>query len=117
MSTQPAVQRYAIPVADGRLCLHFGHCQHFTMIDVAEGKIVDTTVLVPPPHEPGRLPLWLASQKVHTIIAGGMGNRAQELFNQSGITVITGAPAKAPHELVTDHLHGCLVTGANTCDH
>jgi predicted Fe-Mo cluster-binding NifX family protein len=51
------------------------------------------------------------------IIAGGMGSRAQGLFAESGIQVITGAPSEAPEVLVKNYLDGTLVVGDNVCDH
>lgn len=112
--------KIAIPLHDGVLCAHFGHCQHFGVYAVdpeakepGEGELLD-----PPPHEPGVLPRWLASQGVNRIIAGGMGMRAQQLFRQFGIEVVVGAPAGlAPREILRDHLAGQLQAGANLCDH
>jgi predicted Fe-Mo cluster-binding NifX family protein len=54
---------------------------------------------------------------VDVIIAGGMGMQAQNLFDGQGITVIVGAPSKAPGDLVADYLAGTLVSGTNVCDH
>jgi ATP-binding protein involved in chromosome partitioning len=51
------------------------------------------------------------------IIAGGMGRRAQQLFAQNGITVVVGAPAETPEQLVSAYLSGTLETGGNLCDH
>jgi predicted Fe-Mo cluster-binding NifX family protein len=70
-----------------------------------------------PPHEPGLLPRWLAEQGVEMIIAGGMGQRAQDLFIRSGIKVYTGAPADAPELLVENFMAGSLSMGVNLCDH
>ncbi len=111
--------RVAIPVAAGRLCMHFGHCEQFALVDVDEANrsIRETTLLTPPPHEPGLLPRWLHEQGANVIIAGGMGQRAQQLFAQSGIQVLVGAPAGAPEELVTAYLSGNLQSGQNACDH
>jgi predicted Fe-Mo cluster-binding NifX family protein len=53
----------------------------------------------------------------NVIIAGGMGSRAQGLFNENGIKVVTGAPADTPESLVHRYLTEKLVTGANVCDH
>lgn len=111
--------KVAVPVAEGRLTAHFGHCAAFAVVDVdAETKkVLKTEELIPPPHEPGLLPKWLGERKVRLVIAGGMGRRAQELFQNGGITVVTGAPAHAPVELVTAYFAGTLQTGANGCDH
>lgn len=51
------------------------------------------------------------------IIAGGMGQRAQELFTQQGIQVVVGAPVESPEKLITDFFAGKLQTGVNACDH
>lgn len=111
--------KIAIPVAEGKLCMHFGHCEEFALIDVdSSGKKITATANVEaPPHQPGLLPKWLAEKGVTCVIAGGMGQRAVGLFNERGIQVITGAPAEAPEKIVTDFLNNALATGANVCDH
>jgi predicted Fe-Mo cluster-binding NifX family protein len=109
--------KFAIPLADGKLTAHFGHCQEFAMIDVEEKQIKKKEILVPPPHEPGVLPKWLHDMGTNVIIAGGMGNRALTLFEQNGIHVVTGAPSLVPEELVQSYLDNSLVSGDNLCDH
>ena len=111
--------RIAIPVAEGKLCAHFGHCEEFQLVDVDPEKKSITTVktLVPPPHEPGVLPRWLHEQGADIIIGGGMGQRAQQLFSQQNIVVVTGAPSETPDKVVQSYLSGTLQTGANLCDH
>jgi hypothetical protein len=51
--------KFAIPIADGKLTAHFGHCKEFAMVEVEEKQILNTEMLDPPPHEPGVLPRWL----------------------------------------------------------
>ena len=111
--------RIAIPLAQGKLSLHFGHCQQFAIIDAEPDtkKVTHTEMLEPPAHEPGLLPKWLAGLHVQLIIAGGMGRRAQQLFAQNDIDVVVGVPDEAPEELVTRYLTGQLQTGQNICDH
>ena len=70
-----------------------------------------------PPHQPGLLPPWLAERGANMIIAGGMGQRALELFAAQGIDVIIGASPETPENLVKDYLAGKLKTGQNVCDH
>jgi len=109
----------AIPVAGDRLCMHFGHCEHFALIDVdtANKQILKTRQVEPPPHEPGVLPRWLHEQGTNLIIAGGMGQRARTIFDANGIEVIVGAPAGEPREIVQSYLDGELASGVNACDH
>lgn len=110
-------KRIAIPLEDGKLCAHFGHCRQFALIDTENGQISGETFLLPPPHEPGLLPAWLGERQVTDVIAGGMGQRAIELFNRQNINVFVGAPLKSPRELASDLLRDALEAGANYCDH
>lgn len=116
---QEDVMKIAIPIADGKLAMHFGHCAEFAVVEVdANTKTISgTQSLIPPPHEPGVLPRWLHEQGVHVIIAGGMGSRAQALFVENGIKVVIGAPSEPPEALVCAYLAGTLQSGANVCDH
>ena len=118
ISPQGDIVKFAVPTNQGKLCMHFGHCEAFALIDAdAAGTIVNETYVTPPPHEPGVLPPWLAQQGVKFIIAGGMGSRAQQLFAQQGVKVVTGAQEEDPRQAVVNYIKGTLVTGANTCDH
>ena len=113
------IMRIAIPTAEGRLAMHFGHCQAFLLFDVDTEKktILKSEQLAPPAHEPGVLPRWLAEQGANLIIAGGMGMRAQQLFEQQNIAVTVGASAERPEDIVQAYLEGTLQTGDNVCDH
>jgi len=111
--------RIAIPVVDGRLAAHFGHCDEFALFDVDEQNATVTAVdrVDSPPHQPGLLPQWLHEHGAEVIIAGGMGRRAQDLFARGGIEVIVGATADDPESIVRAFVAGELATGDNICDH
>jgi len=111
--------KIAIPTANQKLCMHFGHCAEFVLVttDDETKVIAGQATAVPPPHEPGVLPKWLGEQKVNVILAGGMGQRAQNLFAAQNIQVVVGAPADTPEKLVAAYLAGTLQSGANVCDH
>ena len=109
--------RFAVPLANGVLCAHFGHCQEFVIVDTQDDWISAMTYYTPPPHEPGALPRWLGDLGVNVVIAGGMGRHALDLLNQRGVEVMVGAPSAPPEELVTDYLAGTLKVGHNLCDH
>ncbi|MGA1791786.1 MAG: P-loop NTPase, partial [bacterium] len=111
--------RIAIPIADGKLAMHFGHCEQFALLDVdpATKKILKQDLLEAPEHQPGLLPEWLKERGADVILSGGMGSRAQNLFAQNGIKVVTGASCEAPDALVNAYLEGTLRTGENICDH
>ena len=109
--------RFAIPLAQGVLCAHFGHSEQFSIVDTQDGQIKSKELLTPPPHEPGALPRWLQELGVNVVIAGGMGRRAQDLFDQQGIKVVVGAPSDTPESLIQAYLERTLVTAPNLCDH
>jgi len=113
------VKRYAIPISEGKLCLHFGHSENFVFIDYDMDKkeIIKNETNNPPPHEPGVLPKWLREQNVQIIIAGGMGEMARKLFVEGGVDVVIGAGVDEPEKLVLAHVNNELITGENVCDH
>ena len=108
---------FAIPVVDGKLSSHFGHCEHFAFIETEKGSIKGSSFQTPPAHEPGILPVWLHDQGADIIIAGGIGAQAEQILSQKGIKVITGAPMDAPESLVNQYLSDSLIIGGNVCDH
>ncbi|MBL3581482.1 iron-sulfur cluster carrier protein MrpORP [Oleidesulfovibrio alaskensis] len=111
--------KVALPLANGSLCQHFGHCEQFAIVtaDTTAKTVLGTENITPPPHEPGVLPRFLAEQGVNVVLAGGMGARAQSLFTGQGINVVTGISGGSPHEVVSAWMQGSLTAGANTCDH
>lgn len=111
--------KIAIPVAAGRVSMHFGHSEEFEVYEVNETDhaILGKTSHTPPPHEPGVLPQWLHELGATVIITGGMGPRAQQLFAQNGIAVVLGSPADAPEQVAAAYLNGTLQPGENVCDH
>jgi predicted Fe-Mo cluster-binding NifX family protein len=110
--------RIAVPTSGGVLCAHFGHCEAFALVDVDESEktVLKVNMVVPPVHQPGMLPGWLARQGAQVVVAGGMGQRAISLFTSAGIAVHTGAPAEPPEKLALAFLDNSLQLSANTCD-
>jgi predicted Fe-Mo cluster-binding NifX family protein len=111
--------RIAVPVSNGRLAQHFGHCEKFALVDVdpVTKEITASTEVEAPEHQPGLLPPWLKERGVNLIIAGGMGSRAHSLFQEASIEVVTGAPSDSAAAIIRQYLDGNLVTGDNACDH
>lgn len=108
---------FAVPTIDGKLCAHFGHCDQFAVIETENQKITNIDYVKPPVHQPGTYPRFLAEKGVSTIISGGMGMKAQEIFNQNNIEVFIGINTEAPMVLVEQYLSDQLVNGDNLCDH
>jgi predicted Fe-Mo cluster-binding NifX family protein len=110
---------YAVPLSNGRVAMHFGHCEQFALfnVDEAKGEIVSREVVESPGHQPGFLPAWLAEQGVSVVIASGMGSRAQELFRQNRIEVAVNALEDDPEKAVLAYIKGVLEVGDDVCDH
>lgn len=111
------MKKIAIPVIDGVLSQHFGHCAAFELYEIEGDKLVAHHTLEAPPHQPGLLPKWLAERGATDILAGGMGQRAVAIFNDFNITVHVGVPPKSPDKLIEDYLNETLTTSENACDH
>jgi predicted Fe-Mo cluster-binding NifX family protein len=109
--------KIAVPISNGSLSSHFGHCEQFAVMETEGKEITNTRYLDPPPHEPGSLPRFLRSEGAELVIAGGMGRRAQNLFTEQGIAVVCGAPEATPESVVKAYLRGELEVGDNACDH
>ena len=107
----------AIPMENGVLCAHFGHCQQFAIVEVKDDVITDIKEVTPPEHEPGLYPRWVATFGVTDVIGGGMGQKAINLFNEQKINAFVGAPIKSAIELVNDFIADKLNLTANYCNH
>ena len=110
-------KKFAIPTLNGNLTAHFGHCEKFAIVDVEDGKVTKEEMVTPPVHQPGVYPKFLSGLGVHVIIAGGMGQKAQNLFTENNIEVCMGVQAGSPQKLVEDYMANQLQTGQNLCDH
>jgi len=112
--------RVALPTNDKKICMHFGHCSEFAIVDFNEEtkQVEKVEFLVPPMHEPGVLPKWLSEHDVNWIIAGGIGMRAQEIFKSHGINVAYGVTSdESVEEIVVKFFNDELEFGKNICDH
>ena len=105
---------------DAALGAHFGHCDLYTLVKIAEGKVLEIATLANVPHEQGgcMAPVnHLAQNGVQVLIAGGMGMRPLMGFNQVGIDVLYGAGVQTVGEAVNALLNGSLrqFTSELTC--
>ena len=68
---------------------HFGHCDCFTVVEIADGEITGTSEVanLRTRSECMRPVGLLAKAGVDAIVAAGMGMRPLTGFNQAGITV------------------------------
>lgn len=109
--------KIALPLAQGQLSSHFGHCEAFAIFTVENNAIISEETVDPPVHEPGSHPSFLKELGCSVVISGGMGVKAQDLFCQNGIKVIIGVPPLPLKDIVNNYLQGKLESGDNRCDH
>ena len=103
---------------ESSLSAHFGRCPFYVFVDVTDDQIVGFQVVDNPHfpnHQPGVIPQFIHSQKANVMIAGGMGPRAIDFFNQFGIDVATGVQGKVK-EVVEAYLRG-EIQGIVACEH
>lgn len=100
---------------DGELVsAHFGRCPSFTIVEFEGDKVISNNMIDNPGHHPGFLPQFLKEKGVDTIIAGGMGQRAQMLFDETGIKTIMGISGTVA-EVVKQTAEGTLQGGESLC--
>jgi predicted Fe-Mo cluster-binding NifX family protein len=113
---QPWCAKVAISTDGDSVAAHFGRCQAYTIVEIADGAIQSRELISNPGHEPGFLPGYLARRGVTSIVAGGMGPRAQTLFDQKGIETIVGISGTIEKTLQA-LLRGELEGGESLCEH
>jgi ATP-binding protein involved in chromosome partitioning len=111
--------RIAVPLAEGNLCQHFGHCEEMLFVDADRERQTVTCRRVEraPEHAPGVLPQWLKERGVEVVLAGGMGAHAKQLLFGAAIEVVTGVTLSDPQAAVRAFLSGALQSAGNGCDH
>ena len=96
---------------EAALGAHFGHCELYTLVEIAGGEIIDVRTLPAMPHQQGgcMAPVnHLAQNGVNVLLAGGMGMRPLLGFSQVGIRVYQAGGAGAVGQAVQAYLQGGL---------
>ncbi len=114
--------RIAVPAksADGLLAEveeHFGRARVYVFVDIddsGEPISVEVAEVNFEGHGPGEIPSWVKSHAADVVIAGGMGHRAIDFFNQLGIEVVTGATGRIS-DVIRAYVAGKLTHNATPC--
>lgn len=93
---------------------HFGHCEGFQLFTVENGKVTESQFYQNPGHKPGFLPNFLNNLEANTVITGGIGGGAIDIFNEKNIEVISGAAGDA-EKAVEMYLQGKLKSTGRVC--
>lgn len=94
---------------DGLRAGHFGHCDVFTLVDLENGVISETSILPNVSHVQGgcMVPVnLLASNNVDALIVGGIGMRPLMGFKQVGIKVYHEGERQAIRPVIEDMIAG-----------
>lgn len=110
------IKKIAIAQDGSLVSQHFGHCMSYALFNLEDGKMTRLPDLENPGHEPGKLPRLLATEGVNVIIAGGMGPRAIDLFEENGIEVILGVSGDLGLAAEA-YANGTLNAGTSACSH
>ena len=106
--------KVAISTDGNYVSAHFGRCPSFTIVDIRESKVISKEVIGNPGHHPGYLPEFLHDKGAGYIVAGGMGQRAQILFNEKNIKTIMGISGKI-EDILNQICNGTLKGGESLC--
>jgi len=106
--------RVAISTDGNNVAAHFGRCPSYTIVDIDDNKVVDTQVVDNPGHMPGAIPQMMDELGVNVMIAGGMGPRAVNFFQEYGIVTIVGIQGDID-DMIEKLLAGKLEGGESLC--
>ncbi|HOU80273.1 MAG: NifB/NifX family molybdenum-iron cluster-binding protein [Methanoregulaceae archaeon] len=115
-SGENGTRRVAIAVDGNGVSSHFGHCEKFTVYHIRNREIFHHEIILNPGHEPGKLPRLLASCGVTDILAGGMGMKAVQLFEEQGIHVMCGITGPVD-QVIRAFCEDRITAGESTCHH
>lgn len=111
------IMKIAVATDKETVSEHFGHCTGFTVFETKGKEIMKEEFFENPGHKPGFLPNFLKEKGVQTVISGGMGAGAIELFKDNKIEVIVGISGDCK-QVVKQYLIGQLVSTESVCsDH
>ncbi len=108
--------RVAVATDNGQVAEHFGRCTHYTMAKIQDSQVLDVVIIDNPGHEPGFLPRFLAEHGITCIIAGGMGQRAKQLFDAAGIDTIVGVNGSVD-QVLQQYADEALASQGGFCNH
>jgi predicted Fe-Mo cluster-binding NifX family protein len=106
--------KIAVATEQGSVAGHFGHCEGFTFYEVEGNTIKNKQFYPSPEHVPGAIPNFLDDLGANTVIAGGMGGGAVQIFNEKRIEVITGVTGDLD-TAIQKYLGGNLQSSGSIC--
>jgi len=87
--------KIAVTYENGEIFQHFGHTEQFKIYEIAEGKVITSTVVPTMGSGHGTLAGFLKEQNVDTLICGGIGGGAKMALDEAGIKLYGGVDGVA----------------------
>jgi predicted Fe-Mo cluster-binding NifX family protein len=112
--------KIAVPVTSSKqIDGHFGHCEFYNVFTISENKEIVDVQKMESPQGCGcksNIASVLAEAGVTVMLAGGIGNGAINVLNNSGIEVIRGCSGNA-EEVVKLYVAGSVSDSGSSCQH
>jgi predicted Fe-Mo cluster-binding NifX family protein len=107
--------KIAIPVDHEELCMYFGRCNKFSIIDVdlSSKSIIKKKVIDISGNQPADVPKCLKNINVDMVIANRICQSTMEKFSKEKINLLYGARTKKPETLAIEYIDGNLYTSNN----
>ena len=107
----------AIPTEGEEIFQHFGHTQCFTLFEVEDHWVKNTTKIGAWASGDGALAVRLKEAGANVLICGGIGPGAVQALGENGIEVIAGVTGKV-QDAIAAYLSGKKLGSPNAnCDH
>ncbi len=108
--------KIAVPTNNGNVDDHFGHCDHYTIFNVENGKVTSSEKLMSPQGCgcKSNIASTLKNMGVKLMLAGNMGEGAKNKLEGEGINVVRGCSGDVA-ELVNDWVDGMVSDSGVGC--
>ncbi len=106
--------KIAISNDSGKVAEHFGRCPQFTILEIEKGKVIKKEVIENPGHFTGFLPKFFHEKGISIMVVGGVGRKAQKLFEEYEIKLIWGVSGNIK-TVLKDFIEGKIKTEKNIC--
>ncbi len=113
------MKKIVLPVRDGRIDDHFGHCDHYSIVTVGDAGEILGVEYMPSPQGCGcksGVAAVFKEKGIAVMLAGNMGMGALNKLNDNGITVVRGCNGPVM-DVVNDYLAGRLSDSGESCRH
>ncbi|WP_455383715.1 NifB/NifX family molybdenum-iron cluster-binding protein [Salinispira pacifica] len=108
--------RIAVACEGEEVSGHFGRCRLFRLFDAESGAVKPAGDVPNAPEGHSAAVSVLRAARADAVIVGGIGARAVDLLETTGISVYAGAEGSAV-ECVRALLAGTLKSGTHACSH